>query len=183
VDVGDVDPGLLEDRAVLQHAGDAAPAARPLPRIGGEARRAVEPLERSADLGLERGERPEALYKTYAQVRSKGTHIEAKPGDLIPVAGLTVQVLTAGGGLLSVPVEGGGIPNPLCATFKPMKDETSDDAHSVGTLVTHGKFRLVNLGDLSWNQEYGLVCPTNRIGPVDVLLAQVLIEGIVLEHA
>jgi beta-lactamase superfamily II metal-dependent hydrolase len=131
------------------------------------------PIRNFVDHGAssERGERPEALYKTYAQVRSKGTHIEAKPGDLIPVAGLTVQVLTAGGGLLSVPVEGGGIPNPLCATFKPMKDETSDDAHSVGTLVTHGKFRLVNLGDLSWNQEYGLVCPTNRIGTVDVLLA------------
>ena len=52
-----------------------------------------------------------------------------------------------------------------------MKDETSDDAYSVGTLVTHGRFRLINLGDLSWNQEYGLVCPTNRIGTVDVLLA------------
>ena len=52
-----------------------------------------------------------------------------------------------------------------------MKDETSDDAHSVGTIVTHGMFRLINLGDLSWNQECGLVCPTNRIGTVDVLLA------------
>jgi hypothetical protein len=80
-------------------------------------------------------------------------------------------VITSAGGLLSVPLEGGGAPNPLCADFKPMNDETSDDAHSVGTLVTHGRFRLINLGDLSWNQEYGLVCPTNRIGTVDVLLA------------
>jgi hypothetical protein len=103
-------------------------------------------------------------------VRSKGTHLEVKPGDQIPVAGLDVRVLSAAGSLLSVPLEGGGGPNPLCAAFKPMKDETSDDAHSVGTLVTFGAFRLLNLGDLSWNQEYGLVCPTNRIGEVDVLL-------------
>lgn len=118
----------------------------------------------------ERGQNAEAVYQTYAQVRSKGTHIPVKPGDRIPVAGLTVQVLNAGGGLFSVPLEGGGIPNPLCASFTPMKDETSDDAHSVGTIVTHGKFRIINLGDLSWNQEYGLVCPTNRVGTVDVLL-------------
>ncbi|MGH9255101.1 MAG: ComEC/Rec2 family competence protein [Vicinamibacterales bacterium] len=112
-----------------------------------------------------------ALYNTYVKVRSKGAHIEVQPGDQIPVEGLNVRVLSSGGGLLSVPLEGGGIPNPLCATFLPMKDETSDDAHSVGTLVTYGRFRLINLGDLSWNQEFGLVCPTNRIGTVDVLLA------------
>jgi len=118
----------------------------------------------------EQGERAD-LYNTYVKVRSRGAHIQVKPGDQIPVAGLNVRVLSSGGGLLSVPLEGGGIPNPLCATFLPMKDETSDDAHSVGTLVTYGSFRLVNLGDLSWNQEFGLVCPTNRIGTVDVLLA------------
>jgi beta-lactamase superfamily II metal-dependent hydrolase len=134
---------------------------------------ALLPIRNFVDHGAtsERGERQEALFKTYAQARSKGTHIEAQPGAEIPVAGLNVRVLTASGGLLSIPVEGGGIPNPLCANFKPMKDETSDDAHSVGTLVTFGKFRTVNLGDLSWNQEYGLVCPTNRIGTIDVLVA------------
>ena len=112
-----------------------------------------------------------AFYETYVQTRNKGAHLPVRPGDRIPIVGMTVQVLTSAGGLLSVPLEGGGTPNPLCADFKPMKDETSDDAHSVGTLVTHGRFRLINLGDLSWNQEYGLVCPTNRIGTVDVLLA------------
>ena len=112
-----------------------------------------------------------AFYETYLPIRNKGAHLPVRPSDRIPIAGITVQVLTSAGGLLSVPLEGGGIPNPLCADFKPIKDETSDDAHSVGTLVTHGRFRLINLGDLSWNQEYGLVCPTNRIGTVDVLLA------------
>jgi beta-lactamase superfamily II metal-dependent hydrolase len=112
-----------------------------------------------------------ALYETYVQMRNKGAHLPVRAGDRIPVNGLAVQVLASAGGLLSVPLEGGGGPNPLCADFKPMKDETSDDAHSVGTLVTHGRFRLINLGDLSWNQEYGLVCPTNRVGTVDVLLA------------
>jgi beta-lactamase superfamily II metal-dependent hydrolase len=130
------------------------------------------PIRNFVDHGptSESGERA-APYEAYLRVRAKGTHIEAKPGDRIPVAGLDVRVLSAGGNLLSVPLPGGGAPNPLCAAFKPMKDETSDDAYSVGTLVTFGAFSLMNLGDLSWNQEYGLVCPTNRIGQVDVLLA------------
>ena len=115
--------------------------------------------------------RRRVAFDAYTQVRSKGTHIEARAGDQIPIAGLDVRVLSSNAGLLSVPLEGGGIPNPLCASFSPMEDETSDDAYSVGTIVAHGEFRLVNLGDLSWNQEYGLVCPTNRVGTVDVLLA------------
>lgn len=140
--------------------------------VGGVAQLAARlPIRNFVDHGptSERGERA-APYESYLQVRRTGTHLEVKPGDLIPVAGLNVRVLSAAGNLLSVPLEGGGGPNPRCAAFQPMKDETSDDAYSVGTLVTFGAFSLINLGDLSWNQEYGLVCPTNRIGEVDVLL-------------
>ena len=140
--------------------------------VGGVTRLAARlPIRSFVDHGptSERGERA-APYEAYLQVRKTGTHLEPRPGDRIPVAGLNVRVLSAGGSLLSVPLEAGGGPNPLCAAFMPMKDETSDDAHSVGTLVTFGAFSLINLGDLSWNQEYGLVCPTNRVGEIDVLL-------------
>ncbi len=41
---------------------------------------------------------------------------------------------------------------------------------SVGNLVTFGKFRVAHLGDLTWNKEFELMCPNNRIGTVDVLL-------------
>lgn len=119
----------------------------------------------------ERGERVDALVQPYLKVRGGGTHLEVKPGDRIPVDGLDVRVVTSNAALLSVPLDGGGTPNPLCAGFVPMKDETSDDAYSVGTVTAYGRFRIINLGDLSWNQEYGLVCPTNRIGAVSAMLA------------
>jgi beta-lactamase superfamily II metal-dependent hydrolase len=119
----------------------------------------------------ERGERADAVVRPYLQARSTGAHLEARVGDRIPVDGLDVRVVASNGALLSVPLEGGGTPNPLCEDFTPMKDETSEDAYSVGTVTAYGRFRIMNLGDLSWNQEYGLVCPTNRIGTVSVLLA------------
>jgi hypothetical protein len=36
--------------------------------------------------------------------------------------------------------------------------------------MTYGKFRTIHLGDITKNKEFELMCPTNRIGTVDVLL-------------
>ena len=45
-----------------------------------------------------------------------------------------------------------------------------DNAHSVGFLLTFGRFRTIDLGDLTWNHEGQLMCPNNRIGTVDLFL-------------
>jgi hypothetical protein len=61
------------------------------------------------------------------------------------------------------------MPNPYCANFKP-GENNAEDPQSVGVYVTFGKFRTIHLGDLTKNKEFELMCPTNRIGTVDVLL-------------
>ena len=38
-------------------------------------------------------------------------------------------------------------------------------------LITYGKFRVIDLGDLTWNKELGLACPDNKIGTIDVYLS------------
>ena len=43
-----------------------------------------------------------------------------------------------------------------------------DNARSLGLLLTFGNFRFLNLGDLTWNIEYKLVAPTDKIGLIDV---------------
>ena len=60
--------------------------------------------------------------------------------------------------------------NPLCASFQPKETDTGENALSVGTLITYGKFRTIDLGDLTWNVEHQLACPANLIGPVDLYL-------------
>jgi hypothetical protein len=37
-------------------------------------------------------------------------------------------------------------------------------------MIAFGRFRMIDLGDLTWNKEQELVCPTNLLGTVDVYL-------------
>jgi competence protein ComEC len=105
-------------------------------------------------------------------VRDKGRAIVAKPGDKIPFAGVDVQVVSSAGELIAAPMQGApgaGLPNPLCRDAKlKEQDPTPENFESVGVVVRYGSFRLLDLGDLTWNQEHALACPNNLIGTFDV---------------
>jgi competence protein ComEC len=111
----------------------------------------------------------EFVQKTYPALYAKGKHTLARPGMKIPVAGLDVLVVTSAGETINVALPGAGKPNPYCASFKP-GENNAEDPMSVGIQVTLGKFRAIHLGDLTKNKEFELMCPSNRIGTVDVLL-------------
>ncbi len=110
------------------------------------------------------------LYHAYLKARATGAHLEVKPGDKIPVKGLEVTVLTSAGKEISSPLPGAGQANPECGKVKPMEADPSENAQSVGILIQYGSFRMVDLGDLTWNKENELVCPENKIGTVDLYL-------------
>jgi competence protein ComEC len=76
--------------------------------------------------------------------------------------------VSSGGNVMKGALPGAGARNPYCATFKPQEDDKTENAQSVGSVVTFGAFRVVHLGDLTWNKEFDLMCPTNPIGTVDV---------------
>jgi len=118
----------------------------------------------------ETGAAAEELAANYAKATAKGKLIVVKPGDKIPMRDLDVVVLSARGELISAPVEGGGKPNPLCASAERKAADPTENARSTGILVRYGKFRFIDIGDLTWNKELDLVCPANKIGNVDVYL-------------
>ena len=110
------------------------------------------------------------LEKTYPELYAKARHMVVKPGDRIPMPNLDVRVLTSAGEAIKTPVAGAGSPNPLCATFKPQDVDKTENAQSVGSLITFGRFRALHLGDLTVNKEFDLMCPTNRVGTVDLFV-------------
>jgi competence protein ComEC len=109
------------------------------------------------------------LRDTYPKLYANAKHTVAKPGDKIAVAGLDIRVVTAGGQTIKTPMPGAGKPNPYCANFK-AGENNAEDPQSVGIYVTFGKFRTIHMGDITKNKEFELMCPTDRLGPIDVLL-------------
>jgi L-ascorbate metabolism protein UlaG (beta-lactamase superfamily) len=107
------------------------------------------------------------LQKTYPALYSKAKHVVAKPGDKIAVAGLDVRVVTSAGETIKTPLPGDGRPTPYCASFKD-GENNAEDPQSVGLHHVWRQARALHLGDLTMNKDSGPVCPTNRIGTVDV---------------
>jgi beta-lactamase superfamily II metal-dependent hydrolase len=111
----------------------------------------------------------------YDELVAKAKHLVVKPGDKIPFQGVDVLVVTSALQALAKPVQGAGAANPFCAETQPMtwprlNEDISENAASVGLLYTFGKFRMLDLGDLTWNKEIALMCPNNPIGTVDLFM-------------
>ena len=130
------------------------------------------PIGTFIDHGENRESGAQKLYEAYKALLDSGKykHIVAKPAEKLPIKGINVDVIAADGAVLDKPLPGAGQPNAACEDFHPPTDNT-ENPRSLGTLITFGQLKILDLGDLTADKEKELMCPVNRIGHVDVYIA------------
>jgi len=104
----------------------------------------------------------------YPALYGAAKHSVVKPGDRIAVHGLEWRIVASNGDVIKTALPGGGALNRSCAAFKPQDPDQTENARSVGSVITFGRFRVAQLGDLTWNKEFDLMCPANKVGTVDL---------------
>jgi competence protein ComEC len=112
------------------------------------------------------------IYAAYEKAIAAGKlrRITAQPGDVLPIVGMKATVISADGDLIHKPLEGGGSENPYCKESEVRPPDTTENGRSVGIEIVFGKLKLLDLGDLTWDKELELMCPTNKVGHADVLI-------------
>jgi competence protein ComEC len=109
-------------------------------------------------------------YAAYIKAIGSTPRRIVRPGDTIDIPGLTTIVITADGEHISAVPGVTPQPNPYCASEPHWDLDSTENPRSAGILVRFGKFRFLDLGDLTKAKEIPLVCPNNLIGQVDLFL-------------
>src|SRR5271170_5127605 len=132
------------------------------------------PVDTFIDHGPNRELTPgvEANFAAYQKTLADGPYkrIIAKPGYTLPVQDMLVKVISADGQLIDKPWPGAGQPNQYCKDSEVRPADQTENARSLGVMITFGKLRILDLGDLTWDKEMELMCPVNKLGHIDLLV-------------
>jgi competence protein ComEC len=110
------------------------------------------------------------MFAAYAAVRAKGRHLEPPAGARLPLRQVEATVVSTAGKTLTRALSGAGARNRACGPKELAAQEPHENPRSTGILLQYGRFRFLDVGDLSGAPLFALACPNNKIGPVDVYL-------------
>lgn len=156
---------LLITHFHIDHVGGVTELARLMP-----IRVFIDHGAPSADAVRTSPETGEA-FAAYARVRgAAAAHLEPRPGERLPLADVDAVIVASAGATLTQPLPGGGEKNTLCPERAPAPGDPYENPRSTGVVIRYGKFRFLDVGDLSGQPLFDLACPRSLIGPVDAYL-------------
>jgi beta-lactamase superfamily II metal-dependent hydrolase len=100
----------------------------------------------------------------------KFKRLTVKPGYSLPIRGIQTTVISSDGAVIGHPLPGTGQENASCKNAEQYPADQTENPRSVGTLISFGKLRILDLGDLTRDKEMELVCPINKLGPIDIYI-------------
>ncbi len=114
---------------------------------------------------------PAGQYPLYLEAIKGSKRIIAKPGDVIRIGSLTNTIVASDGVAIEKPLPGGGAVNLNCTGLSiGIDDNVNENTRSVASLLRYGNVTIAQFGDLSWDMEYVLACPIDKLGKVNLLL-------------
>ena len=109
-------------------------------------------------------------FDAYVEVRGKGNHLEPHPGDRLPLPDVEATIVTSAGATLSRPLANAGAANAACQEHAIPAGDPLENPRSTGVVIRYGRFRFLDVGDLTGQPLFDLACPKDLIGPVDAYL-------------
>ncbi|MGI4758912.1 MAG: ComEC/Rec2 family competence protein [Janthinobacterium lividum] len=120
----------------------------------------------------EKGSDVPQIYAAYQAVLATGKykHITLRAGEKLPVAGFDGTVISSDGKVIAQPLAGGGQANALCASAPTLPEDTTENGHSAGLVLRFAGLKILDAGDLTADRERSLMCPTNKLGNIDLAI-------------
>ncbi len=109
------------------------------------------------------------IWDGYKSVAT-GKRTQVRPGMKLPLKDVDAVVVSSNAEVIPAAINGGGV-NPFCMNATPKAADTTENQRSAGFLLTYGKFKFLDLGDLTWDMEMQLACPINKLGAVTLFQA------------
>jgi len=112
------------------------------------------------------------VWQDYQKLLSTGKYkrISAKPGDKLPIRGMNATIVSSDGAVIAKPLAGAGADNPECKTAEKYPADQTENGRSLGAVITFGKLRILDLGDLTHDKELDLMCEANKLGKIDIYI-------------
>jgi beta-lactamase superfamily II metal-dependent hydrolase len=109
-------------------------------------------------------------FEAYVTVRGGGAHLQPSPGERLPLKDVEAIVVSSAGSTLKRALVNAGAVNATCPDHATSPRDPHENPRSTGVVVRYGEFRFLDVGDLTGQPLFNLVCPKNLIGPVDAYL-------------
>ena len=95
-------------------------------------------------------------WQAYQQLLAtkKFKRLTVKPGDSLPIGGIETTVISSDGAVIDHPLPGAGQQNASCKNAEQFPTDQTENRRSLGTLITFGKLKILDLGDLTRDKEW-----------------------------